>query len=252
MFFISPVYASGVISQQYQSLVGKVTPGQIVSVGGNNIVLGIYPTTTSNDNNMIGVIDYNGAFSVGITNKHNVPVVSSGIANVLVSSINGNIKTGSLVTSSVVPGIGELNTQNGEILGKSLSNFSYKHYLYKKYVEVNNTQKLIYVENIPVAIGISYYSSNNNNFSGILLSFGKKIIGKEISFFNIILAMIVILSGLITLIYGVSISLKHSLLGISRNPLSKPQIEKNLIFIISSLIFIFLITLVIGYMILIF
>jgi hypothetical protein len=251
IFFISPVYADGVITQYYQSLVGKISQGQIVSVGGNNIVLGVHPTTSPNDNNMIGVADYTGSISVGISNTKSVPVVSSGIVNVEVSNVNGTIKSGDLITSSFIPGVGELNLNNGEILGKAIANFSYKNYLYKKYITFNGKKSLIYVEYIPVVIGISYFS-NSSNFSGIILSLGKKVTGKNISFFNIILSIIIIISGIVTLIYGTSVSLKHSLLGVSRNPLSKASIEKNLLFIILSLIFIFLITLFIGYFILIF
>ena len=253
LFFITPIYiyADGVIAQDYQSLTGKIKQGQIVSVGGNNIVLGVYPTTSPNDNNMIGVADYTGAVSVGISNTKSVPVISSGIVNVEVSNINGTVKSGDFITSSSIPGVGELNTANGEILGKAIANFSYKRYLYKKYITLNGKKNLIYVENIPVVIGISYYS-NSSNFSGIILSLGKKVTGKNVSFFNIILSIIIIISGLITLIYGTSVSLKHSFLGISRNPLAKVSIEKNLVFIIASLIFIFLVTLFIGYFILIF
>ena len=158
-FFITPVYmyADGVISQDYQSLVGKIQQGQIVSVGGNNIVLGVYPTTSPNDNNMIGVADYTGAISVGISNSKSVPIVSSGIVDVEVSNINGTVKSGDLITSSSIPGIGELNTNNGEILGKAISNFSYKNYQYKKYMTLDGKKTLIYVENIPVVIGISYF-----------------------------------------------------------------------------------------------
>ena len=247
---VSPVYADSSLSQYYPSLVNNIKNGDIVSVGGNNIVLGVYPTAVSNSNNILGVIDESSNIVVGIKNNYSYPVVSSGIVQVLVSNINGDIYKGNYIASSDIPGVGEKNTQNGEILGKSLSNFSYKKYLYKKDVKVNGQNKVVLVEYIPVILGITYYS-NNNNFTGILISVGRDISGKNVPFFNLIMAIVVVLAGLITLIYGIGVSLKHSLLGISRNPLSKNSVQKNLLFIITSLVFIFIVTLVIGYLILI-
>ncbi len=249
LFFLSSSLYAQSISQYFAPLVKNISNNSIVSVGGNNIVLGVYPTTSPNDNNLVGVVDYKSNITTGISG--NVPVVSSGTVNVLVSNINGVIKKGDYITSSIIPGVGEKDTQSGKILGKALSNFSFSHFLYKKTIFQNGKSVQILVEKIPVLLGISYFTYNNN-FSGILLSFGKAVVGKNVSFFNSLIAILIISVGVFTLIYGVSVSLKHSLLGISRNPLSKDSIEKNLVFIIISLIFIFMVTLVLGYLILIF
>ena len=50
-------------------------------------------------------------------------VVTTGIASVRVTSSNGEISIGDLVTSSETPGVGQKATQNGFVLGAALSEF---------------------------------------------------------------------------------------------------------------------------------
>src|SRR3989344_7269906 len=76
------------------------------------------------DAKMLGVISLNPAITVGVPSEDGVPVVSSGLTYVRVSSINGVIKKGDFITSSVIPGIGAKAEGFGQILGVALSDFA--------------------------------------------------------------------------------------------------------------------------------
>ncbi|TSC66549.1 MAG: Uncharacterized protein CEO22_27, partial [Candidatus Berkelbacteria bacterium Gr01-1014_85] len=76
------------------------------------------------DAKMLGVVSLNPAIAVGVPSEDGIPVVSSGHAYVRVSSINGAIKKGDFITSSVVPGIGAKAEGFGQILGVALADFA--------------------------------------------------------------------------------------------------------------------------------
>lgn len=77
------------------------------------------------DPNIYGVITENPSlFIENINLSDTKPVLSKGKAKVLVSTINGNIKTNDLITTSAIPGVGQKETINGFILGVALQNYT--------------------------------------------------------------------------------------------------------------------------------
>lgn len=77
------------------------------------------------DPSMFGVINLEPAVSLNSNNSGAVvPVVSSGNARVMVSGINGPIKKGDFITSSMVKGVGMKAKKSGYILGVALEDFT--------------------------------------------------------------------------------------------------------------------------------
>jgi F0F1-type ATP synthase membrane subunit c/vacuolar-type H+-ATPase subunit K len=65
-----------------------------------------------------GVVTDNPAIAFkDLASKGKYSVVTQGKAVVRVSSINGNIKVGDLVTTSSIPGVGQKATENGYVIG---------------------------------------------------------------------------------------------------------------------------------------
>lgn len=76
------------------------------------------------DPSMYGVVSRNPSAAIKDEElKGSELVISSGIARVRVSSVNGNIKEGEFVTSSDIPGVAQLANRNGYVLGTALENF---------------------------------------------------------------------------------------------------------------------------------
>ena len=73
---------------------------------------------------IFGVVVDSPILSVKEKNDSTKPVVSSGEAIVRVSTANGEIKEGDLITSSGTPGVGQKATQGGYIVGKALAPYS--------------------------------------------------------------------------------------------------------------------------------
>ncbi len=86
---------------------------------------GVYRlSTAAHDTNMLGVVSMNPAITVGTVSSDGVPVVSSGHAYVRVSTVNGSIKSGDLITTSIIPGIGTKSEGFGQVLGIALADFT--------------------------------------------------------------------------------------------------------------------------------
>lgn len=106
----------------YYPVQGDVKDGNIVSSSPK----GYFLTSTAYDQTLVGVVTNNPAVALNLEGQSGktYPVVASGTVQVLVSSINGNIKKGDPVTSSTIPGVGMKATKTGYALGTSLDDYS--------------------------------------------------------------------------------------------------------------------------------
>lgn len=96
-------------------------PGDIVKLTNNGYSLSRIPY----DPTVFGVIVDNPSVSFESTNAVDaVPVISSGKVYVDVSTINGQVKQGDLLTTSSTPGVAQKASENGYIIGTALNSYS--------------------------------------------------------------------------------------------------------------------------------
>ncbi len=104
----------------------KVSAGDIVSSTNKGFTLSRKPY----DQAIVGVVSAKPAISFDVnetgSNVKRYYVVTTGTVAVKVSTINGVIKKGDLISSSAIPGVGMLASKTGFVLGASLENFSAK------------------------------------------------------------------------------------------------------------------------------
>jgi F0F1-type ATP synthase membrane subunit c/vacuolar-type H+-ATPase subunit K len=105
------------------------------------------------DTEMYGVITNNPSASLEYEDKTGVALVmTSGSVVVRVTAKNGNIQKGSLVTTSDIPGVGQLADKNGYVLGTALEDF--------KPPNPNDTGEINIAINIHPAAGMTGARSN--------------------------------------------------------------------------------------------
>jgi len=76
------------------------------------------------DSDLYGVVNKEPAVGLSIEPGENKqPILSDGVAHIKVSAINGNISSGSFITSSDMPGVGMLATVPGMVLGTALEEY---------------------------------------------------------------------------------------------------------------------------------
>ena len=120
-----PAFAADVplggIATYVQVVSKNVQNGDIVSSGNGGYVL----SQTSYDPLMFGVVVLKPALSLRDTSvKNATPVVISDRVQVRVSTINGSIKKGDFITTSLTPGVGQKADKSGYILGNALEDYT--------------------------------------------------------------------------------------------------------------------------------
>lgn len=137
-FVLLLLFLNGFISQTYAAPSSDLSNGTAigVSIPDKNIKDGAiisatkqgYKLTSSPyDAQIFGVISLNPAmYLMNTTAKSDLPVISIGQVQIQVSTINGPIKKGDLITSSSIPGVGQLATDNGFVVGTAEEDYTVK------------------------------------------------------------------------------------------------------------------------------
>lgn len=193
------------------------------------------------DSSIYGVIVEEVSVSVEDTELENSKLaLTNGIATVKVSSINGNIEEGDLVTTSDINGVGQLATKNGFVLGNSIENY-----------ENDNTESVGRIQvalNIHPAVGLAGARGNLLQFirEGIAVP-----LFEPLESLRYILAVLIVLISLILgLVYFGRVA-RAGVEAMGRNPLARRVIQLNVILHIFLTIVIVMVGLAIAYLILI-
>ena len=108
----------------------SLTPGTVIMPAEDGDNQAIVETTSAYQSQTIGIISTNPGVTLNsdattdATHPNLYPVALQGRVPVRVSSINGNIQAGDLLTTSSIPGVAMKATQAGQIIGKALENYS--------------------------------------------------------------------------------------------------------------------------------
>ena len=198
-------------------------------------------TSTSYDSNMYGVLTKSPAvFLQNIDDTASKPVIISGNAYVLVSSINGNIKKNDFITTSTIAGIGQKATRNGMILGTALEAYN------------NSNQKV--TAKILVAVNPHFnasFADTKTNILEVLRNASDPTTLTQLTSLRYVVAagIVLVAFGIGFIYFGRVTSSGVEALG--RNPLASRTIQLSLVFNLILMIVIIIAGLGIGYMILI-
>ena len=198
-------------------------------------------TATAYDSNMYGVYTQSPAiFLQNTSDPQTKPVITSGKADVLVSSINGNIKKNDFITTSTILGVGQKATRNGMVLGTALQDYS------------NSNQKT--TGKIMVTINPHFNASFADNKTNVLEvlrnASDPTTLTQATSLRYVLAAGIALISFGIGFVYFGRVT-SSGVEALGRNPLASRMIQLNLVFNLILMVVIIIVGLGIGYMILI-
>jgi len=180
---------------------------------------GLKKCTSIFEPSIYGVITDNPAAVISVENLDNeAKLISSGIANVKVSTINGNIEKGNFVTSSEIPGVGMLADQSGYVIGMALENY-----------DNTNTEEvgqILVALNIHAAAGLS--GARSNLIQVIRRGVGAPLFDPLESLRYILAALILLSSFVLGFVYfgraaGMGIE------AVGRNPLASRKIQATVL-----------------------
>lgn len=200
---------------------------------------GLVRASQSYDNKMFGILQTNPILvyrNNEVTNGK--PVIRSGVAEVNVTTLNGPIKYGDLITSSQIAGKGAKANESGYVVGMALSNFDGKGS-----PVVQGPLGQTASGKIQVAVKIEYAELTNPRFAGRLFGFigssflenirDPKQLGLIIRY---IAAGLIVLFSFTFAFLTFSRSVAKSVEALGRNPLAKSTIQLSIVINIGLLV----------------
>lgn len=109
----------------------EVKAGDIISQAKE----GLFRSNIPYDDNIIGVVGETPILVFGKPTPTSRPIVSFGETLTKVSNLNGEIKRGDFITSSLIPGVGQKATQSRFVVGKAMEDFNQEEGLITVFVQ---------------------------------------------------------------------------------------------------------------------
>lgn len=231
LFPLSVAHANTVFGQTYQ-VDHALSPGTIVSMNGSNG--SVAAADINNIANLFGVVISSDqsllTFSSPVGNQ--VQVASTGVADIFVSDINGDIKAGDPITVSTITGVGMKATQNAKIIGiaqESLSGSAGKKN--QNIVDSTGKSKTVQLGSVQATIDLSYYykEASKSVIPIAFQSLANSIAGKQVSPIPILVCLAIFIIGLgsiCALLYG---AIRGTIISVGRNPMAQAAVYRNLI-----------------------
>lgn len=226
---LSPlVYAqsSSTISQSFKtgSVNDDIVSGALVNtkINGNTIEL----ATLSTANRLVGIVDSNSLVSISEGGQE-VKVVLSGTTNVLVSDINGTVKSGDKITTSPIAGVGMKATLDGQIVGTAQDSF--RPATTRSVTDRDGKRHDVRLGYVSAQIGITAYQVPGSNFlPPFIQSTANSIAGQPVSLVRILVCSVLLILGFLTVFLLVYTSVRSAITSLGRNPLAARAIRRSL------------------------
>jgi hypothetical protein len=237
MFFgvliLLPAAASAVtlISQGYITS-SSMPVGSIVSLQSNSST-NVEATTPSNANNILGVVidSESSQVSISSTQGNQVQVATSGVEQVLVSNLEGNIAVGAPITASPINGVGMLATSNAKIVGISQGTFPNSTATKETYTTKAGQKNQVILGTVPVLINVAYfYKQPNKTLIPVALqNIADALAGKTVNTVPILICIGIFIVTMIVVTIIIYSMIKSSIISVGRNPMSQAAVYRNVI-----------------------
>ncbi len=219
----------------------------------------VTPATQSNIQNMFGVAVDRSQLSVTLSSEglqNETFIAVAGTYNVLVSTQAGTISPGDFVTLSALNGIAmKAGTEETTVFGRAINGFDGKGVTLGTTTlkDSSGGTKTVTLGSIPVTIDIKRnpnVKTTKVNVPELLQRVGQQIAEKEVSPIRLYLSIGITAISLIAAIAVLYSGVRHSVVSIGRNPMSKKSIFRALIEIILTSLLIVIVGLFAVYLLL--
>jgi hypothetical protein len=260
MFFMAPVSlaassdSGGAIAQSYPAASSDIAAGTLLSLNRSSGKAGPAKsgdTTTA----LVGVAVSQPLVQLSGTAQSTVQAAVGGSAQVLVSDLNGEVKTGDKITASPLEGVGMRAAVAGEIVGTAQANLAAVARASREVTDKAGKKVTAHIGLIPVSVNVEFYSAGSTgNLSSFVPSFlqnlADSIAGKAVSPLRVIIAFFILIIGTVTVTVMLSSGIRNGIISLGRNPLAEHVLLKGLVDIIISALGVLLITFVAVYAVL--
>jgi hypothetical protein len=239
LFLLTPVVwaDSGAIAQGYKTASANVTKGALLSLVSNSSTT-VEPANTANSANLVGVAADKPLVELSGSSQSNTQVVVGGSTEVLVSTINGEVKAGDKITTSPISGVGMKAVDAAQIIGTVQANLDSVKTVDQSVTAKDGKKETVKVGLVPVAINVTYYSAAaakgviSSFVPPFLQSIANTVTGRQVSPLRVLLGAIVLLLGFIAVIVMIQTSIRNGLISLGRNPMAQKALRRGLLDVI--------------------
>jgi len=226
---VMPVGAtSSNISHSYYSA-GDIKNGSIVSLYASKTD-DVEPANTDNAKRLLGVALASGDSLLAVdAGSGKIQVATSGTANVLVSTVSGDIKVGDSVGASPFNGVGAKAQPGSRVIGVAQTDFnkSTPGTTSQEVIDKSGNKKTIYIGFVRATVNVGTLDAANTSTNS-LQRLGRSITGHNVSTLRVIIALVISIVAVVALIVLAYASIYGTIVSIGRNPLAKYAIFKTL------------------------
>lgn len=221
------------ISHSYNA-VGNIMNGSIVSLDPNRSNY-VQLANIDNGSRLVGVaLASNDSLLAVNATKDTVQVATSGIVDVMVSTVNGNINVGDKVALSPFNGVGMRAVPGSSVIGLAQTglNASSNDVSTVGVTDKNGKTSQIHVGYIRINIAIGTITATTNQ-AGLnrLQKWVQSLTGHTVSTARIVLSIVVACVALLAFIVLIYASVFGSIISIGRNPLAQHAVFQTLGFV---------------------
>ena len=217
--------SSSTIAQSFKTNATQdIVNGALVSTQGNKNIIELATSKTAN--RLVGVVDSSPLVSLS-GNDQEVEIVLSGATEVLVSDINGTIKSGDKIAASPVAGVGMKATTDGQVVGTAQNTF--QSTATRTIMDRDGKAHTIRLGSVRTQIGIATYQATGSNFlPPFIQSTANSIAGRPVSLMRVLICSILLMLGFVTVIILVYTATRSAMTSLGRNPLAAHAIRRGL------------------------
>lgn len=219
------------ISQGY-STTDTLSVGSLVSLklGTSDQVI---PASSSTSDSLLGVVINSGSslLTVSDGSDKQVQVTTSGIANVLVSDINGPVEKGDQITASPVRGVGMKATSNAKVVGVAQATASDGSNTKETYTDDNGKKQPITLSDVQVLVGVTYFYSQPDKtlIPQAIQNLANALAGKKVDSLPIIISGVIFIVTIIIVVAIIFSMIRNSIISVGRNPMAQSAVYRDVI-----------------------
>jgi hypothetical protein len=255
VFMGSTVFAAqdnGALAQSFQAS-DTLEAGTLVGLQQNKADT-VEASNTERVNQLIGVVADKPLIELS-GGSSTISVVTSGVAQTLVSDMNGSVKTGDKITASPINGVGMKAIDSVLIVGTAQDDLDNTKATTRTINDRDGKPHQVRIGLVPVQVNVTFYGAPGSSQSYIptfLQDAANAIAGKQVSPVRVLASLLLAILALVSVTILLYSSVRSSLISIGRNPLSEKAIHKGLIEVGAVILGILLLTFAAVYLIMVF
>lgn len=240
------------IAQGFQTSEKNTVPGALMSLKPGNPGA-VELANLDRSDRLIGVISEKPLIEFSDDKGNTIQVVTSGVTGVLVSDVEGEVKTGDKIAVSPISGVGMLAKGSGMILGTAQADLTSAKTTQHFITDGDGKVHTVHIGLIPVQVNVTFFAPPGERIDyvpGLLQDVANTVAGKNVTPVRVLVALVVLLVAFISIGVLLYASVKTSIVSIGRNPLSEQSVRKGLLQIGMTVLGILLFTLITIYLVL--